>query len=98
MHQATKRRSPIPLAGETGLGEHLEETVRRIDTTTNAGRQHRVSVSDHSRLHSALVQAERAACYALAAIRGRTAEEVAAEVASRAITALRSKTSTPEPR
>lgn len=50
-----------------------------------------LTIEDHSRLHSALIQAERAACYALAAIRGRTAEEVAAEVAARAIQALRSK-------
>lgn len=54
-----------------------------------------LSIEDHSRLHSALIQAERAACYTLAAIRGRTAEEVAAEVASRAIAVLRSKASTP---
>jgi hypothetical protein len=54
-----------------------------------------LTIEDHSRLHSALIQAERAACYALAAIRGRTASEVAAEVAARAITALRSKASTP---
>ena len=53
-----------------------------------------LSIEDHSRLHSALIQAERAACYALAAIRGRTAEAVAVEVAARAITALRAKTST----
>ena len=54
-----------------------------------------LSIEDHSRLHSALVQAERLAAYALAAIRGRTAEEVAAEVAARAIEALRAKASTP---
>ena len=57
-----------------------------------------ISIEDHSRLHSALVQAERLATYTLTAIRGRTASEVAAEVAARAITALRSKTSTPAPR
>jgi len=53
-----------------------------------------ISIEDHSRLHSALVQAERLATYTLTAIRGRTASEVAAEVAARAIEALRSKTST----
>ena len=53
-----------------------------------------LSIEDHSRLHSALIQAERLATYTLTAIRGRTASEVAAEVAARAIEALRSKTST----
>lgn len=53
-----------------------------------------LSIEDHSRLHSALIQAERAACYTLTTIRGRTASEVAAEVAARAIQSLRSKTST----
>ena len=57
-----------------------------------------LSVDRHARIHSALIQAERLATYTLTAIRGRTASEVAAEVAARAITALRSKTSTPEPR
>ena len=50
-----------------------------------------ISIEDHSRLHSALIQAERAACYALAAIRGRTAEEVAVEVAAKVIHNLRAK-------
>jgi hypothetical protein len=40
-------------------------------------------------------QAERAAAYACAAIRGRTAEAVALEVASKVIHSLTSKTSTP---
>ena len=87
MQQATKRRSPIPLAGETGLGEHLEETVRRIDTTTNAGRQHRVSVSDHCWQHHAL----QAAIFAVNLAAGKSGHQVAAEVAARAIEALRSK-------
>ena len=50
-----------------------------------------LSVDRHARIHSALVQAERAACYALAAIRGRTAEEVAVEVAAKVIHNLRAK-------
>lgn len=50
-----------------------------------------LSIDQHSRIHSALIQAERAASYTLTLIRGRTASEVAAEVASRAIAALRSK-------
>lgn len=50
-----------------------------------------LSIEDHSRLHSALLQAERLATYTLTSIRGRTAEEVAAEVASRAIAALKAK-------
>ena len=51
----------------------------------------RLTVEKHDRLRLALIQAERAAAYACAAIRGRTAEAVALEVASRAIAALRSK-------
>jgi hypothetical protein len=47
-----------------------------------------LSIEDHSRLHSALIQAERMAALTLTTIRGRTASEVAAEVASRAIAAL----------
>ena len=54
-----------------------------------------LSIEDHARLHGAILQAERMAAFTLATIRGRTAEEVAVEVASRAITALRSKTSNP---
>jgi hypothetical protein len=53
-----------------------------------------LTVEKHSRLRLALIQAERAAAYACAAIRGRTASEVAAEVAAKAIQSLRSKTST----
>ena len=56
-----------------------------------------ISIEDHSRLHSALIQAERAACYALAAIRGRTAEEVAVEVAAKVIHSLRAKRQPPTP-
>ena len=54
-----------------------------------------LSVDRHARLHGAILQAERLATHALTAIRGRTASEVAAEVAARAIEALRSKTSNP---
>jgi hypothetical protein len=54
-----------------------------------------LSIEDQSRLHSALIQAERLAAFTLTAIRGRTAEEVAVEVASRVIHSLRSKTSNP---
>ena len=50
-----------------------------------------LTVEKHDRLRLALIQAERLAAYACAAIRGRTAEAVAAEVASRTIAALRSK-------
>jgi hypothetical protein len=54
-----------------------------------------LTIEKHDRLRLALIQAERAAAYACAAIRGRTAEEVAAEVAARAIAALRAKASNP---
>jgi hypothetical protein len=50
-----------------------------------------LSIEDHSRLHSALIQAERLAAFTLTTIRGRTAEEVAVEVAARVIHSLRSK-------
>ncbi len=53
-----------------------------------------LTVEKHSRLRFALIQAERAAAYTLTTIRGRTASEVAAEVAAKAIQSLRSKTST----
>ena len=53
-----------------------------------------LSVDRHARLHGAILQAERLATYTLTAIRGRTASEVAAEVAARAIQSLRSKAST----
>ena len=53
-----------------------------------------LSVDRHARLHGAILQAERLAASTLTTIRGRTASEVAAEVAARAITALRAKTST----
>ena len=53
-----------------------------------------LSVDRHARLHGAILQAERLATYTLTTIRGRTASEVAAEVAARAIQSLRSKTST----
>lgn len=50
-----------------------------------------LSVDRHARLRSGLIQAERAACFTLTAIRGRTASEVAVELAARAIQSLRSK-------
>lgn len=50
-----------------------------------------LSVDRHARLHGAILQAERLAAFTLTTIRGRTAEAVAAEVAARAIAALRSK-------
>ena len=50
-----------------------------------------LTVERPARFHSALIPYERLAAYALAALWGRTAFEVAAEVASRAIRALRSK-------
>ena len=54
-----------------------------------------LTIETHDRLHGAILQAERLATYTLTTIRGRTASEVAAEVAARAIQSLRSKTSTP---
>jgi hypothetical protein len=54
-----------------------------------------LSVDRHARLHGAILQAERLAAYALTTIRGRTAEEVALEVASKVINNLTSKASTP---
>ena len=53
-----------------------------------------LTVDRHARLQGAILQAERLATYTLTTIRGRTASEVAAEVAARAIQSLRSKTST----
>ena len=44
-----------------------------------------LSVDRHARLHGAILQAERLATYTLTTIRGRTAEEVAVEVAARVI-------------
>jgi hypothetical protein len=87
MHPPTKRESPVPLAGETGLGEHLEETVRRIDTTDHAVGQATVSVAGH-RWHQ---QAMQVACFAVTLAAGRHPHEVAAEVAARALQSLRSK-------
>ena len=53
-----------------------------------------LTIETHDRLRHALIQAERLAASTLTTIRGRTASEVAAEVAARAIQSLRSKTST----
>ena len=49
------------------------------------------SVDRHARLHGAILQAERLAAFTLTTIRGRTAEEVAVEVASRFIHKLRAQ-------
>jgi hypothetical protein len=54
-----------------------------------------LTVEKHDRIHSAILQAERLAAYTLTTIRGRTAEAVALEVASRVINSLTSKTSDP---
>ena len=54
-----------------------------------------LSVDRHARLHGAILQAERLAAYTLTTIRGRTAEEVALEVASKVIHSLTSRTSNP---
>jgi hypothetical protein len=54
-----------------------------------------LTIEKHARLHGAILQAERLAAFTLTTIRGRTASEVAAEVAARAIQSLRSKTSNP---
>ena len=48
-----------------------------------------LSVDRHARLHGAILQAERLAASTLTTIRGRTAEEVAVEVAARVIHKLR---------
>ncbi len=87
MHLPTKRKSPVPLAGRTGLGEHLEETVRRFDTTDKAVGQSIVSVADHGTAQTVF----RVACLAVALCAGRRPEEVAVEVASRVIHNLRAK-------
>ena len=50
-----------------------------------------LSVDRHARLHGAILQAERLAAFTLTTIRGRTAEAVALEVASKVINNLRSK-------
>ena len=55
-----------------------------------------LTIETHDRLRHALIQAERLAASTLTTIRGRTAEEVAVEVAARVIHSLRSKTSTSE--
>ena len=60
------------------------------------GDSNTLSVDRHARLHGAILQAERLAAFTLTTIRGRTAEEVAVEVAARVIHSLRSKTSTSE--
>ena len=44
-----------------------------------------LSIETHDRLRHALIHAERLATYTLTTIRGRTAEAVAVEVASRVI-------------
>jgi hypothetical protein len=51
-----------------------------------------LTIETHARLRLALIQAERLAAFTLTTIRGRTAEAVAVEVASRVIHNLRSKT------
>ncbi len=92
MHLPTKRKSPVPkLSLQAGLGEFLGRTAHRIDTTANAGRQHRVSVSDHGWHHHAL----QVAVFAVNLAAGKSGHQIAAEVASRAIQSLRSKASNP---
>jgi hypothetical protein len=96
MSSNQQRKSPVPLAGETEPKAGAFVSCRHSgNTTSTANNQPRVSVADHDRLRLTLIQAERAAAYACAAIRGRTAEEVALEVASRVINNLTSKTSNP---
>jgi hypothetical protein len=51
----------------------------------------RVSIDRHAALHREILHAERMATYALATMKGKTAEQVAAEVASRAVDALKRK-------
>lgn len=58
----------------------------------------RFTIDQHDRAHRALVHAERLAALTLTAIRGRTASEVAAEVAARAVQALREKSNRGEAR
>ena len=50
-----------------------------------------LTIEKHARLHGAIRQAERLAAYTLTTIRGRTAEAVALEVASKVIHSLTSK-------
>lgn len=50
-----------------------------------------ISIEDHSRIHSALIQAERLAAFTLTTIRGRTAGAVAVEVAAKVVHSLRAK-------
>ena len=50
-----------------------------------------LTVDRHARLQGAILQAERLATYTLTAIRGRTAEAVAVEVAARVIHKLCAK-------
>jgi hypothetical protein len=50
-----------------------------------------LTIETHARLRLALIQAERLAAFTLTTIRGRTAEAVAVEVASRVIHSLRAK-------
>jgi hypothetical protein len=67
----------------------------KMPSSTIAAPRKPVSIETHSRIHSALVHAERLATYTLTTIRGRTASEVAAEVAAKVIHGLRSKASNP---
>ena len=50
-----------------------------------------LTIETHDRLHGAILQAERLATYTLTTIRGRTAEEVAVEVAAKVIHKLRAQ-------
>jgi hypothetical protein len=50
-----------------------------------------LTIADHDRIRAGIARAEQLAAYTLTAIRGRTAQEVAAAVAARAIAALRQK-------
>jgi hypothetical protein len=72
--------------------EALREHRREIGTPSP---RRPLCVADHSRMHGALVQAERLAAFTLASIRGQTAEQVAAAVASRALAALRGRVEKP---
>jgi hypothetical protein len=80
---------------EVAASPRLETNPAGQDSTktipTNRRHQASVSVEDQCQLHAAFMRAERLAAYACAAIRGRTAAEVAAEVGARAIASLRSK-------
>ena len=85
-----QRKSPaLKVQLQAGQGEQLERAAHPFDSTLDDRPQHRVSVASHQAAQHAL----KAACICLHLCAGRHPQQIAAEVAARAITALRSKTS-----